>query len=88
MLVCCYETKSIYIFERTLLLETAGLIVAAGYGSGDLSHRRGRHLHSSTEIAITVGAVSHTAAFRIKATYACVPELLRCQPEVTDVVSI
>ena len=51
MLVCCYETQSIYIFERTLLLETAGLIVAAGYGSG------------STEIAITVGAVSHTAAF-------------------------
>ena len=53
MLVCCYEIKSIYIFERTLLLETAGLIVAAGYGSG------------STEIAITVGAVSHTAAFTV-----------------------
>ena len=60
MLVCCYETQSIYIFERTLLLETAGLIVAAGYGSG------------STEIAITVGAVSHTAAFTVvKATDAC-----------------
>ena len=72
MLVCCYETQSIYIFERTLLLETAGLIVAAAYGSGDLSHRRGRHLHSSTEIAITVGAVSHTAAFTVvKATDAC-----------------
>ena len=60
MLVCCYETQSIYIFERTLILETAGLIVAAGYGSG------------STEIAITVGAVSHTAAFTVvKATDAC-----------------
>ena len=72
MLVCCYETKSIYIFERTLLLDRysssrRGMAVAILVTVGVVIS-----LHSSTEIAITVAAVSHTAAFTVvKATDAC-----------------